>query len=153
MSTRSEIDILVREAGSAPLTAEHVVEKARDAEKFPALNEHLWRVPEAELAAEARLARAHKLLIRIRVVSDEGTVTRMLMHTRGTKGYRPVDQITSNIDLASVKLKQLTADISRARQRLSAFRSFLPMDVADDIDASLKRAEESASKPLARMTA
>ena len=150
MSIRSEIDVLIAESDGDPVTAEHVVDQARDAARFPALNEHLWRVSEATLAREARLARAHKLLIRIHVTSSEGTVTRLLMHTRDTKGYRRADLIAATPDLASIKLKQLAADIGRARERLRAFRSILPDDVADDIDAALRQAVERATPPLTR---
>jgi hypothetical protein len=153
MSTRKEIDALVAEAGDLPLTAEMVVERAKDASRFPNLNEHLWKVPEATLAAEARLQRAHKLLINIRVVTEEGTVTRMLMHTRGTKGYVPAEKVATSPDLAAIKLRQLAADIGRARQRLSAFRSFIPDDIAEDIDAALARAEQRATPQIVQQVA
>lgn len=150
MSTRDEIDTLIAEAGSNALTAETVVERAKDADKFPALYAHLWGVSEADLAQEARIGRAHKLLISIRIVSEEGTSTRLLMHTPGDRGYRPVNQVVQSLDLAQLKLRQLAADIGRARERLRAFRSFIPDAVADEIDASLKTAEDRASPPPQR---
>lgn len=145
MSTRSEIDKLIAEARGA-LTAEAVVEAAKDAAQFPELHKHLWQVPEGELAQEARIQRAHKLLIRIRIVSEAGTTTRLLMHTPGVRGYQPTSTIVSIPDLANVKLQQLQADISRARERLRAFRAFIPDAISDEIDTALERAE-TAAKP------
>lgn len=145
MSTRSEIDKLIAAARGA-LTAEAVVEAAKNAAKFPELHKHLWQVPEDELAQEARVQRAHKLLIRIRIVSEAGTTTRLLMHTPGVRGYQPTSTIVSIPDLANLKLQQLQADISRARERLRAFRSFIPDAISDEIDTALERAETAAKQ-------
>jgi hypothetical protein len=142
MTIRDEINTINKEAEAASetMTAERVVESARNAERFPLLNEHLWKVPETELAAEARIARAHKLIIRLTVTTDDGNNVRSFLHTRSEKGYRPLGTVAGSVNLASIKLQELTADIGRARQRLNAFRSVLPETVADEIDEALAQA-------------
>jgi len=131
------------------VTAEIVVEAAKDAAKYPRLNEHLWQVAEADLANEARITRAHRLLISITIVSEEGATTRLLVHTPGTAGYRPLTSVVSSPDLASIKLRQLTDDIARSRGRLRDFKAFVPSDVADEIDAALEEAEQKANRAIA----
>lgn len=144
MSIKDEITIISTEAETAEttLTAERVVEAAKDAERFPHLNAHLWKVAEADLAAEARLARAHKLIIRLTVTTEDGSNVRAFLHTRTEKGYRPAQAVGSNLNLAALKLQELTADIGRARQRLQAFRSIIRDDIADGIDEALTKANE-----------
>lgn len=151
MSMRDEIRTIADdyEKQGRNVTAEIVVEAANDAAKYPHLNEHLWQVPEADLVTEARIARAHRLLISIRVVSEEGATTRLLVHTPGTAGYRPITSIVGDVDLASIKLRQLTDDIARSRGRLRDFKAFVPSDIADAIDAALETAEQTASRAIA----
>lgn len=151
MSIREEVEKLV-EAAEGNITAEHVVEQAKDKETFPALHKHLWEVSEADLAAEARISRAHRLLITVRVVTGEGETTRMLVHTRGVPGYRPLSSIVTNPDLAASKLTQLTEDIARARGRLRAFRAAIHEDIADAIDEALETAEAKAKEAVAERT-
>lgn len=153
MTTKTEIDALVKANGGEPLTAEQLVEAARNKDEFPALYAHLWNVPERELAAEARLARAHKLIIALRVVTSDGTTTRMMVHTLGTKGYQPVEAVAGNLDLAAIKLRMLTADIGRARARLSSFRSVLADDVSDEIDGALRKAQETIDRATGKEAA
>lgn len=142
MTIRDEINAINNEAEAASetMTAERVVEAARNAKRFPLLNEHLWKVSQSDLAAEARLARAHKLIIRLTVTTDDGNNVRSFLHTRQEKGYRSIATVSGNTSLAAIKLQELTADIGRARQRLAAFRSVLPEAVADDIDGALAQA-------------
>jgi hypothetical protein len=129
-----------------PVTAEVVVERARDVQQFPALHAHLWAVAEADLAQEARVGRAHRLLITLKVtIPETGESTRMMVHAQGMQGYQSLSSFTQKPDLMRVKLKQLADDISRARSRLAGFRSAIPDDVADEIDAALATAEERAS--------
>lgn len=142
MTIRDEIKAINAEAEAAneALSAERVVAAARNAERFPALNEHLWQVPESELATEARIQRAHKLIIRLTVTTEGGNNVRSFLHTRNEKGYRSVDAVAASVNLATIKLRELTADIGRARQRLNAFRAALPDRVADEIDEALAQA-------------
>lgn len=152
MSMREEIETIIRdaEATDSVVTATAVVEKARDAEKYPALNKHLWQVDEALLAQEARISRAHRLLITMRIVIPEtGETTRMLVHTPGTDGYRPINSVTKVPDLAMAKMRQLAEDISRARGRLRAFRAALPDELATEIDEALEQAEQRTNAALA----
>lgn len=152
MSIREELDLIVRDAEdkNIPVTAASVVERAKDAEAFPSLNKHLWQVPEADLANEARLTRAHRLLITLKVtIPDTGETTRMLVHTRGTPGYMPVTSVTRVPDLAAAKLRQLMDDIARARGRLRAFKAAIPDTVADEIDQALEQAETRTNAALA----
>lgn len=132
------------EARSQPLTADALVELAKAEADFPALHAHFWGVSETALAHEARLARAHRLIISIRVIVGDATETRMLVHTPGTAGYRPIDDVVRTFDLAALRLRALQADISRARARLKEFRSLLPDDVAMQIEDSLASAERAA---------
>jgi hypothetical protein len=150
MSKRNEIEKLMTEceAKGVTLTATYMVERARDEAEFPALNKHLWQVDEAILAQEARVSRAHRLLVTLHVTTGEGVTTRLLMHTRGTTGYQPVATVTGNPDLAATKLKQLTEDIGRARARLRAFQSALPEDVTEGIDEALEQAETRAAAAI-----
>jgi len=147
MSARLEIKRMMdeSEAAGTSLTAPVVVEKAKNAEVWPALHKHLWSVPEADLASEARLARAHRLMISIEVTTEEGILTRMLLHTEGTPGYQSLDTIKGNKNLAALKLQELTQDISRSRAKLRAFKAALPSDLVDEIDEFLARAENKAS--------
>jgi hypothetical protein len=149
MTKKSELDKIIKDAGG-PITAEQVVQAARNKSEFPALHQHLWEVPERELANEARLARAHKLIIALRVVSASGSITRMMVHTLGTKGYQPAEHVAANIDLASIKLKQLSADVGRARERLRGFRSMIADDLSDEIDEALERATSAIDRATAR---
>lgn len=142
MSRKSELDKIIEEHGGS-ITAEQVVQAARNKADYPELHAHLWEVPEKELADEARVARAHKLIISLRVVTEVGTTTRMMVHTIGTKGYQPAQAVAANIDLAAMKLKQLAADVGRARERLRGFKSMLADDVADDIDKALDTATKA----------
>lgn len=143
MSRKSEIDQLSLEAEMAdvPLTAERVVEAAQDAVLFPELHAFLWKPTEADLASEARIQRAHRLLIQIRIVTDEGVTTRMLMHTNEELGYRPTSSVVTINNLRIAKMRELALDVSRARGRLAAFRSMIPPVIADEIDAALVEAE------------
>ena len=150
MSMRNEIKLITDayEAENRPITAEAIVEAAKNAETYPALNEHLWQVDAETLATEARLARAHRLLISIRIVTEEGNSTRLLTHIPGIAGYRSSGFIASQVDLAAIKLRQLTEDISRSRARLREFRSLVPSTVADEIDAALEAAETRAAAQI-----
>lgn len=143
---REEIDIIIgmSKSNGDSIKAEAVVEMAKNAEKFPALHKHLWEVPEEQLAAEARLQRAHKLLISIRVVTSDGHVTRMMVHTNSIEGYRPLTDVIASRDLAAEKLKQFSDDIGRARTRLHAFRSALNEDLVSELDDLLAKAQTKA---------
>lgn len=147
MTTRAELEKLSDEAEAAgrSLTAEAVVEAAKDAKAFPELHTQLWAPSEAELAAEARLSRAHKMLISIRIITDEGSTSRMFVHTRSEPGYRPYEKVISSSDLAASKMRQLLQDIARARQRLASFKSLLDDTVAGELDDILARAERVAA--------
>lgn len=144
MSARDEIQKLLDES-TTPLTAEVVVERAKNAEAFPTLHKHLWEPTESDLAMEARINRAHRLMIRISVTMGEGEVTRLLVHSRGVPGYQPLSFVAGSRDLAALKLQQLTADIARARGRLRAFRAAIPDQVSDEIDSLLAQAEAKAA--------
>lgn len=148
MSKRAEIETLMQEceAKGETLTATHMVDRARDAEAFPELNKHLWQVDEAILAQEARVQRAHRLLITLHVTTQEGEPVRLLMHTRGTSGYQSASTVLSNPDLATTKLKQLQEDIARARGRLRSFKAALSEDISDGIDEALEQAEQRAAQ-------
>lgn len=152
MSRKSELDKIIEEHGGS-ITAEQVVQAARNKADYPELHAHLWEVPERDLADEARVARAHKLIISLRVVTEAGTNTRMMVHTLGSKGYKPATEVAANVRLADVKLKQLAADIGRARERLRGFRSMLSNDVADEIDDALDKATTAIDQSIARETA
>lgn len=136
------------EKDNRPLTAEDVVNYAKDAKTYPALHDHLWKVSESFLAQEARISRAHRLLISIHVVTIEGDRTRMLIHTPGSPGYRDAAYVARSPDLATIKLRQLRDDIARSRARLAEFRAILPPDVADEIAASLSRASDAADRGM-----
>lgn len=153
MTRRNEIDQLIAASKTGVITAEEVVDAARNSKKFPELHKYLWEPSEAELAHEARLGRAHKLLISIRVVTEDATTTRMLVHTNGTRGYQAVETVIATPSLASIKLKQLVADIGRARERLATFRSILPPETAEELDALLDRAQKVAEPAPAREAA
>ena len=152
MSRKSELDKII-EGNGGSITAEQVVQAARNKELYPELHAHLWEVPERELAEEARVARAHKLIIALRVVTEVGTTTRMMVHTIGTKGYQPAQAVAANVDLASMKLRQLAADVGRARERLRGFKAMLADDVADDIDKALDVATGAIERATAQETA
>lgn len=145
MSMREEVQKIIEEADVETITAELVVEAAKDAKKYPGLYRHLWEVPEPDLAMEARVMRAHKLIYTINITSGEGETTRLLVHTRGIPGYKPIGSIVGNRDLAALKLQQLTEDIGRARARLRGFRAAIPDAVADEVDDLLAKAEAKAS--------
>lgn len=133
------------EARNQPLTADALVKLAQDrAEEFPTLHSHFWGVSETVLAHEARLARAHRLIISIRVIVGEATETRMLVHTPGTPGYRPIENVVKTFDLAALRLRELQADIARARARLKEFQSLIPDEVALQIEDGLAAAERAA---------
>lgn len=150
MSAREEIQRIMDDTKKGPLTAEAVVERAKNAKKFPALHKHIWEVPEGELLMEARINRAHRLMIRLCVTTGaEGETTRLFVHTRGVPGYQPLAFVTNNPDLATSKLQQLTADISRARGRLRAFKAAIPDAVSDEIDDLLARAEAKSASAIA----
>lgn len=144
MSLRSDVAKLIelRNAAGEPMTASFVVESARDAAAYPDLNRHLWQVPEADLAAEARLQRAHRLLITMTVtVAETGDTTRMMVHTPGSPGYQSIEYVAKTPDIVVAKLRQLGEEIGRARARLRAFRAAISADVAAEIDDLLKEAE------------
>lgn len=148
-SRTDELRTLIEEteASGGSVTAELIVERAKNAERWPQLNAHFWQVPESDLAHEARIARAHRLLITLTVtVRESGEVTRMMIHTPGERGYQSLPAISRKPDLARVKLQQLIEDISRARARLRAFRAAIPDDVADEIDTALEVAETTANR-------
>lgn len=155
MSMRSELDTLTSEisATGSTVSAAGIVEAAKNAERFPALNKHLWQVSDATLATEARLQRAHRLLITMRVtVAETGETTRMLVHTPGTSGYQPINNVVSIPDVALMKVRQLVEDIGRARARLRAFRAALPEEVVNEIDEALATAETKAGTAISPET-
>lgn len=144
MSRTDELRSLVSEieAEGLAVTAPLIVERSRDAQKWPELNRHFWGVAEAELAHEARLARAHRLLIMLHVtIAETGATTRLMVHTRGDDGYQSFERVAAQPDVVRLKLRQLGEDIGRARARLAGFRRSLPDDVAADIDDALRHAE------------
>ena len=141
-SIRTEVEKLIKLAGDNALTAQAVVEAAKDEKTYPALHAHLWLVQEAKLAAEARLARAHHLLIRIQITTREGITTRLLVHTRDVEGYQPVALVAATPNLAKSKLAQLRADIGRARERLLSFSAILDPELIADVDNALRNAEK-----------
>ncbi len=142
------------EARNQALTADALVQLARDqAVEFPTLHAHFWEVAESALAHEARLARAHRLIISIRVIIGDATETRMLVHTPGTAGYRPIEDVVRTYDLAALRLRELQADISRARSRLREFQSLLPDAVALQIEENLASAERAAEPRAAALDA
>lgn len=148
MSIRSEMQLIVEEraATGATITAEYILEQARDATKYPKLNEHLWQAPEEDLIAEARIARVHRILLTMKVtVAETGDVTRLLVHTPGTPGYHAMQNVINIPDIARAKIQQLSEDIARARARLRSFRAALPGDLSSVVDAHL----EAASARLA----
>jgi hypothetical protein len=147
MTIRSEIELLTKESKGKSLEAKVVVEKARTDKRLPALNKHLWGLSEADLAMEARLARAHRLIIRLNIVTVQGVSTRMLIHTNGTRGYQPTETVAQTPNLAIAKLLQLRGDIRRARDRLHNFSMILDPDVAASIDAALGTAERLTERP------
>ena len=151
MSARAEVQQLMEESErtGASLTAPKVVEAAKDKDRFPRLHEYLWEVEEADLAQEARLARAHRLMISVVITTEAGVSTRLFVHTNGSEGYRSLDTVVNSKDLAAIKLQELTQDIGRARARLRAFRAALPDPVADEIDEALRAAEQRASEAAA----
>ncbi len=144
MTTRAEVRQMMEAAIAADtrLTAEALVEAAKDAKAWPNLNRHLWQVPEAELATEARVARAHRLLITMTITSEDGITTRAYLHTQGNRGYTDLRTVLASPDLAVSKLMELRHDITRARARLNAFRAVIPEDVAAEIDTALEAAEK-----------
>jgi hypothetical protein len=129
------------EARNQPLTADALVDLAKSQADYPALHAHFWGVSETALAHEARLARAHRLIISIRVIIGDAPPTRLLVHTAGSQGYRPIDHVVKTFDLAAQKLMELQNDIARSRSRLREFRSLLPDDIAIQIDERLSEAE------------
>lgn len=148
MSLRSDVARLIerRNADGEPVTASFVVESARDAAAYPDLNRHLWQVPEADLAAEARIQRAHRLLVTMTVtVAETGDTTRMMVHTPGSPGYQSIESVAKMPDVAAARLRQLSEDIGRARARLRAFRAAISADVAAEVDDLLKAAEDKTS--------
>lgn len=141
MSMRKEMQLIVEEraATGATITAEYVLSKAKDAETYPKLNEHLWQVPDADLVAEARIARAQRILVTMRItIAETGEVTRMLVHTPGTPGYHAMSNVVRIPDVARAKMQQLAEDIARARARLRAFRAALPEEFSSEVDAQLE---------------
>lgn len=150
MSRNDEVRRLAAEAElkGRTLTAEMLVEAAKSKRKYPKLHEHLWAVSEAELAMEARIQRAHSIIVQIRFTTEEGATTRTLVHTKGTKGYQPVQAVAANANLAALKLQQLAEDIGRAKDRLRNFKSILPFDVADEIEDLLERAQNRAQQAV-----
>ena len=124
MSLRTELKRVSEqfEARNQPLTADALVNEAQAAEAYPSLHAHFWGVSEAALAHEARLARAHRLIISIRVIVGDAPATRLLIHTQGETGYRTIDHVVKTFDLAAMKLRELQADIVRARARLRGLR-------------------------------
>lgn len=138
------------EADNKAVTAEAVVEAAKDADKYPALHEHLWKVSADVLVTEARVARAHRLLISVRIVTEEGDSVRLLTHTPGIAGYRSTTHVAAQFDLAALKLRQLAEDISRSRARLREFKALVPGDVSNEIDSALEDAERRATAAIER---
>lgn len=150
MSKREEIDKLTEECinKGTTLTAQFMIDSAKDADVYPELNKYLWGASEEVLAGEGRLHRAHRLLISINITTGDGIKTRHMMHVRGTDGYQPYSSVVRNPDLAALKLQQLTEDIARARGRLRAFREVLPEEVATEIDMALETAEKRAAEAI-----
>lgn len=154
MSKRDEIRQLTEAATATgeALTAEKVVEAARNEQTYPFLHAHLWGISEAELAGEARISRAHRLIISLHVTVGDGVTTRLLVHTRGVAGYHPYPAVAATPNLASMKLAQLTEDIARARGRLRSFRAVLPEEVSAEIDEALAQAEAKAAAAVMPIT-
>lgn len=156
MSMAAEVKQIISEIETTGgvVTAQIVVERAKNVEKFPSLHAHLWETPEADLAQEARIGRAHRLLITIKVtIPETGESTRMMVHTRGMTGYSSLEAVAKQPDVAKLKLQQLVADIARARARLNGFRYALPDELADEIDEALATAETRASQAPSRQQA
>ena len=133
------------EAAGRTLTADAVVEAARDAEGYPALHKHLWATDIETLAMEARRARAHRVIMSIRIVTEEGSTARVLVHTRGVPGYQPVSAVVAVPDLARAKVAEIRDRISRLRGDLATFRGLLPPEIAAEIDQPLAEAESRAT--------
>lgn len=158
MSMAKEIAAIADECESKgqPLTEDLAIEACRDAIRFPGLHRHIWGASRDTLLTEARRARMRAVIMRVRVTTDAGDRVRTIMHVRGTKGYLPVRQVSTVIDLAAMKLRELATDLRAAELRYQAFRRMLPVDVAGDIGAAISdaatkvehAAEKAAPKPI-----
>jgi hypothetical protein len=151
MSMREEVRKIAEiynQEGRAIMAAQ-IVEEAKDKDKYPSLHAHLWEVAADVLADEARIARAHRLLISIHFTTEEGVTTRLLMHTPGQIGYRPATHVARSVDLAALKLRQMAEDIGRARARFRDFKAIVPSEVADEVDQLLEQAEKKAIEGIA----
>lgn len=148
MTRQEELRDLVAliEGEGQTVTAEAIVERAKNIEDWPLLHAHFWEVSEAELAQEARVQRAHRLLIMLRVtVAETGSTTRFMVHARGSSGYTSMPAAQQKTDLMLIKLRQLHEDVGRARARFNSFRAALPDDLADEIEAVLLAAEQATT--------
>lgn len=153
MSTMaSEVRLIARicEVGNRPLTADEVVEAAKDENKYPLLHDHLWKTSEETLLKEARRQRAHVLIVQLRIVSQDGDRIRLFAHARGTPGYIRTEEMAANVDLAPIKLNQLAKDLRAARERFSAFRRMIDPDVAGEIEGMIDAAASAAEKAANR---
>lgn len=134
------------EARGEVLTEAAALEACRDAEKYPKLHAHVWLADADELVLEARLARIRSVMIRVRITTEGGDNVRLLTHVRGVPGYQRTEVVANNTELATVKMRQLAADIRSARARFVAFRRMMDADIVDQVDAHLAAAQRLADQ-------
>ena len=151
MTRQTEIEkiIALYHQKNKNITAEDLVLEAKSSTKYPKLWEYLWGVPEGELAQEARLARAHRLLIITKTYDeDSGQVTKLVLHTGKERGYRHYQDVVHDADLALTYLKGLSADVDRCIQQFNSFKKLLPNDVALEIEDAFARTKTATEKAL-----
>lgn len=129
------------------LTAEAMVQAARDKRAYPQLNAHLWGPSEKQLAMEARINRATKLIISIKVTVEPGYTTRSIIHVKDNPGYYSKQVVEANPNLAEIHLQRVRDDIMRAILRYQAVATFLDPEITGPLGEALRAAWVSTFKP------
>jgi hypothetical protein len=134
-----------RSAGKT-LLAEDVVKWAKSKKDYPDLYEHLWGESEDVLLAEARLSRAHRLIISIKTTVEPGRETRVYVHTKSEPGYYSKEQVESDPNLVEIHMQRLRDDIWKVLQKYRACAAFLD-ERAVGLGRKLEEAWDATFKP------
>lgn len=121
------------------LTARAVVEAARDAKQYPKLHDHIWQADDETLLDEARLTRAHQVIMRIRVEVIDGGKVRGMIHIQGTPGYQSTAHVVSNFDLAAAKAREYLHRLRSDQQRFDVFFQMMSPKFATRVRREVQR--------------
>ena len=133
----------IRRQGNGLITREAVVEYARDP-KTALHTQFIW--DDTEAARRWRLEQAGNVLrLQVKVVSQDGAEVRTLVSLSTDRaaggGYRPLEAVMNNEQLASVYLQDALSELNSARRKYGSIKQLA------GVWAALEKVKATAKAP------